>query len=223
MARPKPGRRLMAYYRRLFSRYGSQNWWPGDGPFEVAAGAILVQNTAWRNAEKAILNLKNAGALTPKAIHSLPLARLSRLIRPSGTYRIKARRLKAFVQFLMREYDGSLAQMFRDRPPDVRKKLIELPGIGPETADSILLYAGSLPFFVIDVYTRRVFSRHGFIEAKADYDTLQQWIMGSVIRDAQHYNEFHALIVRVGKDFCGPKPDCRGCPLEPLLPDAVLV
>jgi endonuclease-3 related protein len=212
-----PARRLLSYYNRLFKRYGLQHWWPGNGPFEVIVGAILTQNTAWTNVEKAIQNLKAAGLLHPRGLLGVSTRRLARLIRPSGYFNIKAARLKAFIRFLFDEYGGMPERMFREDPTELRKKLLKVSGIGPETADSILLYAGGLPVFVVDAYTRRIFHRHGIADRDLDYHDLQAGIMGALPRDVELFNEFHALIVRVGKEHCGREPHCEGCPLKAFL------
>ena len=217
MVSSKQSRRLLTYYRQLFDHYGPQHWWPGDGPFEVIIGAILTQNTAWSNVERAIKNLKETHLLSPEALLKVPKRKLARLIRPSGYFNIKAERLKAFILFLFKEYEGRLRSMFQEDPTILRNKLLNVKGIGPETADSILLYAGGVPIFVIDAYTRRVFHRHGLVHRDLDYQDLQSWFMGGLPRNAQLYNEFHALIVKVGKEHCGREPHCERCPLEGLL------
>jgi endonuclease-3 related protein len=206
--------RFSSYYRRLLERYGPQRWWPAESPFEVVVGAILTQNTAWSNVAKAIRNLKRARLLAPGALHRVSLRRLAREIRPSGYFNVKARRLKAFVRFLFDHYNGSLRTLFREEPRKLRDRLLRVNGIGPETADAILLYAGGIPFFVVDAYTRRVFHRHRLMDGRRDYRALQAEFMEALPEDPQRYNEFHALIVRVGKEHCGPTPDCKGCPLE---------
>jgi endonuclease-3 related protein len=180
----------------------------------VIIGAILTQNTSWQNEERAIRNLKKARLLSPEALRRVPMRKLARLIRPSGYFNIKAARLKAFIRFLFKEYGGIIGEMFGEDPSLLRRRLLKVKGIGPETADSILLYAGGIPVFVIDAYTRRVFHRHGLADGKMDYHDLQAWFMKALPRDTKIYNEFHALIVRVGKEHCGRQPDCRDCPLE---------
>jgi endonuclease-3 related protein len=211
------GKPLIRYYRRLYRAYGPQGWWPGDGPFEVAVGAILTQNTAWKNVERAIANLKKARLLQPAALHRVPLFRLSRLIRPSGYFNAKARTLKRFAAFLVRNYGGSPKKMFREEPGRLRRNLLEINGIGPETADSILLYGGGIPYFVVDAYTRRIVFRHRLMDPKAGYHEIQERFQSELFDKKAIYNEFHALIVKVGKDHCSRKPHCRGCPLEPFL------
>ncbi|HEY5649423.1 MAG TPA: endonuclease III domain-containing protein [Nitrospiria bacterium] len=211
------GNTLNQFYEALFQAYGPQRWWPGETPFEVIVGAILTQNTAWSNVEKAIRNLRAASVLTPRKLHGVPLDRLAGLIRPSGYYNVKARRIRAFTDTLFDAFDGSLAKMFRGDAAELRDRLLAVKGIGPETADSILLYAGEKPFFVIDLYTRRVLARHGLADYKAPYEVLQGVFTDYLPVRATLFNEYHALIVRVGKEHCGPRPSCRGCPLEPFL------
>ena len=212
------GKALIAIFKALFTAYGPQHWWPGDTPFEVMAGAVLTQNTAWSNVEKAVANLKQDGLLSLSRLHNAPGRRLASLIRPSGYFNIKARRLKNLTTFVVSRYRGSLRRMFADDPQELRRKLLGVNGIGPETADSILLYAANMPYFVVDAYTRRIFSRHGFISGKADYHEVQQLFMNNLTADVRLYNEYHALIVRVGKECCGKsRPLCTGCPLEGFL------
>lgn len=201
-------------YRAMERALGPQGWWPGRTRFEVIIGAILTQNTAWINVARAIANLRRARVLAPKALASLPTARLARLIRPSGYYRTKARRVKRFVRFLRDRYRLELSRMFARRPSTLRRELLALPGIGPETADSILLYAGKDPRFVVDAYTRRILERHGLIRPDATYDAVQALFMGHLPPDAPLYNEYHALLVAIGKDFCRPVPRCEHCPLR---------
>lgn len=201
-------------YKMLFSYYGHRGWWPGDSPFEIAVGAILTQNTNWANVEKAISNLKQQGVLSARALHEMPLQDVASLIRPSGYYNIKAKRLKAFIGFLMAGYDGDMALMGKTATERLRVDLLAINGVGQETADSILLYALGRPVFVIDAYTKRVFSRHGIMDMRASYEEYQDLFHGSINADAAVYNEYHALIVSVGKDFCRPEPRCEGCPLN---------
>ncbi|MBI5875870.1 MAG: endonuclease III domain-containing protein, partial [Deltaproteobacteria bacterium] len=201
-------------YKKLFSAFGSQHWWPGDTPFEVIVGAILTQNTAWTNVEKAIRNLKKAKLLNPKRLHDLSQAELAQYIRPAGYFNIKAKRLKHFLNYLFDNYGGSLNRMFKKRTDALRRELLEVNGIGPETADSILLYAGNHPVFVVDAYTKRIFSRHGIILADVEYHDVQEIFIKNLPHDVKMFNEYHALIVRVGKDFCRTKkPLCGRCPL----------
>jgi endonuclease-3 related protein len=212
-------KKLSAIYRTLYRTYGPQHWWPGDTPFEVMVGAVLTQNTAWANVEKAIVNLRRERLLEPERLFRVPLRKLVVLIRPSGFFNIKARRLKHLFEFITDHYSGSLVTMFADDPETLRKNLLKVNGIGPETADSILLYAGQKPFFVVDAYTKRVLSRHGIIAPDADYHAVQQLFMDNLPRDGRLFNEYHALIVRVGKEHCKKTgPRCNACPLKKFLP-----
>lgn len=208
--------RLLEIYELLLTHFGPQQWWPGEDPFEVIVGAILAQNTSWRNVEKAIVNLKEAGVLSPEGIAAHDSRRLAELIRPSGTYRVKADRLLQFVAFLEVHYGCSLQAMFRMSLPRIRAELLSVKGIGPETADSILLYAGGYPIFVVDAYTKRIFSRHGFIREGCTYQELQALFMEALPRDVSLFNEYHALIVHLGKSWCRARPICEGCVLKPL-------
>ncbi len=206
--------RLTHIYKKLYSAFGPQHWWPGETPFEVAVGAILTQNTNWGNVEKAITNLKNERKLNAAALHSLPVGRLASMIRPAGYFNIKATRLKHFMDFLVREYGGSMAKMKKEEVDVIRKKLLAVNGIGPETADSIILYALEKPVFVIDAYTKRVLSRHNILDHDSSYDKFQQLFHRNLGKDVQLFNEYHALIVRVAKEHCKTKPICAGCPIE---------
>jgi endonuclease III related protein len=237
---------ILEYYRALLARFGPQNWWPAQSRFEVIVGAYLTQNTNWTNVEKAMSNLRRARALGLSAMRALPPATLEALIRPSGYFRQKAKNLKGFIAFLDKEYRGSLDRMFAQPTEKLRAELLELNGVGPETADSILLYAGNHPVFVVDAYTRRIFERHGLIGAKTTYEEIRRLVeqmvasaepgslflatgaaprhpasrMSRAARSglAQHYNELHALIVRIGNNFCRATPNCEGCPLKIFLP-----
>ncbi|HLA84035.1 MAG TPA: endonuclease III domain-containing protein [Thermoguttaceae bacterium] len=214
---------LQEVYRRLFDAYGPQHWWPGQSPFEVVVGAVLVQNTNWKNVEQAIANLRDADLLSPRALFDTPVEELAELIRPAGYYRIKARRLSNLVRMIVEEYDGDLDAMFAAGAATLREKLLEVNGVGPETADSILLYAGNLPVFVIDGYTYRVMTRHGWIEPEIDYHGLQEHFETHLPQDVVLYNEFHALLVRVGHLHCRKTPKCDGCPLAEMLPEGGIV
>jgi endonuclease-3 related protein len=206
--------KLLDIYRILFDHYGPREWWPAETPFEVVVGAILTQNTAWRNVEKAITNLKQCGPLTPEALCRLPEETLSEAIRPSGYYRQKGKRLRNFLGMLSDRFECRLDALF-DLPTEaLREELLVLSGIGPETADSILLYAAGRPVFVIDTYTIRILSRHELLPEETSYVEAQQWVTDNLPEDVQLFNEFHALLVNVGKDFCRPRPKCSGCPLE---------
>jgi endonuclease-3 related protein len=201
-------------YKRLFSHFGPQHWWPGDTPFEVAVGAILTQNTNWSNVEKAIGNLKKERSLSHSKLHRMPLAKLASLIRPAGYFNIKARRLKNFLNFYFIDYGGRMDKMKKEDAEVIRKKLLTVNGIGPETADSIALYALQKPFFVIDAYTKRVLSRHNIMADDASYEEFQGLFHSMLKRDVKLYNEYHALFVKVGKEYCGTTPACGGCPLK---------
>jgi len=210
---------LQEVYDRLLAAFGPQHWWPGESPFEVMVGAVLVQNTAWKNVEKAINTLKDEDLLEPHALYRVPVEELEEWIRPAGYYRIKARRLRNLLHFLITRYHGSLEAMFRNDVSTLREELLSVNGIGPETADSILLYAGGLPTFVIDTYTHRVLARHGWIGFDADYYELQDHFDSALPKDAALYNEYHALLVRLGHTHCRKRPKCDGCPLIELLPE----
>ncbi len=205
---------LARIYHILLQRLGPQHWWPGETPFEVLVGAILTQNTAWVNVARAIQNLKNAGNLEPESLHKLNLSELSRLIRPSGYYNIKAKRLKEFMDHLFLNHKGKLEKMFDQELHVLREELLGIKGIGPETADSIILYAANKPIFVVDAYTKRIFSRHGFFPEGWRYNEIQSLFMGSLPKDVDVYNEYHALIVRLAKVHCKKRPICHQCPLE---------
>jgi endonuclease-3 related protein len=195
------------------------NWWPAKTPFEVIVGAILTQSTSWGNVELAIENLRTERMLTPSAILKVRTSKLAALVRPSGYFRQKAKKLKAFAQFLKREYDGSLKRMFHTPTFVLREKLLLVHGIGPETADSILLYAGNHPVFVVDAYTHRIFSRHGITGERPEYETVRARFEGELPRSVQLWNEFHALIVNTGKNWCRKSvARCAECPLRSLLP-----
>jgi len=237
------------YYTALLARYGPQNWWPARSRFEVIVGAYLTQNTNWSNVEKALFNLRRARRLSVSAMRQIQLDELEALVRPSGYFRQKARNLKTLIAFLDQRYAGSLTRMFAVPTTKLRAELLELKGVGRETADSILLYAGNHPVFVVDAYTRRVLLRHGIIEEKTGYEEIramiEQAISNSeaeslVVKNAasnprhpvsrisssartvlsQHYNELHALIVRVGNHYCRAKAICEGCPLQSFLKNA---
>lgn len=237
---------LLNYYRALLARWGPQNWWPAQSRLEVIVGAYLTQNTSWSNVEKAMANLRRARALSIAGLRKVPIATLEQLVRPSGYFRQKARKLKTFISFLDANYSGSLDRMFAEPTEKLRAELLSLNGVGPETADSILLYAGNHPVFVVDAYTRRIFERHGIISPKTRYDDVRLLVetaLNSATREqlaineagtdprhpvsrmsrssrselAQHYNELHALVVRAGNLYCRSTAKCEGCPLENFL------
>lgn len=203
---------LLEVYRRLLSAYGPQGWWPGESAFEVAVGAILTQATNWRNAAKAIANLKAAGVLSPEGLWRMSAAEIAELIRPAGYFNQKAKRLRAFLE-LVREH-GGLEGLFSLPTETLRERLLAVPGIGPETADSIVLYAAEKPSFVIDAYTRRILSRLGLIRGHEGYADLKRMFEENIPRDLELYKEYHALLVRHGKVHCRARPRCGGCPLE---------
>lgn len=206
-------------YARMLTAFGPQHWWPGESPFEIMVGAVLVQNTAWRNVERAIENLRDASVMNPRALYNLPIAELAELIRPAGYYQVKAKRLRNLLEFVVEEYGGSLDAMFRISLPTLREQLLAIHGIGPETADAILLYAGGLPTFVVDTYAHRILARHGWIGYDAGYDEIKDYFESRLPRDAALFNEYHALLLRVGKENCKRSvPKCETCPLVELLP-----
>jgi len=209
---------LHAYYDALFAAHGPQHWWPGKTRFEVIVGAILTQNTSWTNVERAINALRKEKLLTVAAMERVSLRRLARLIRSSGYFRQKARKLKEFVRFLRSQHHGSLAKMFQTPTAVLREQLLAVHGIGPETADSILLYAGDHPVFVVDAYTRRILQRHGLARGKESYEDIRKLFEKNLPANRQLFNEYHALIVRAGKHFCRSEaPLCSTCALRPHL------
>lgn len=210
---------LTAYYSSLFSAFGPQGWWPGRTRFEIITGAILTQNTAWTNVEKAIRNLREKRVLSPERMRELPHDELANLIRPAGYFNIKAKRLRSFLDHLHSAHKGSLGRLFKQDSGKLRAELLSINGIGPETADSIILYAGGLPEFVVDAYTKRILERHGLIDGGAGYEEVKALFMENLPPDARLFNEYHALIVMTGKDFCRPRePRCGSCPLSKHLP-----
>jgi endonuclease-3 related protein len=204
---------MMKMFDLLLNHYGPRNWWPADTVLEMMVGAVLTQNTNWKNVEKAIANLKKKGLLSLDALCSLSTAELAQEIRQAGYYNIKAKRLKNLLGFIVNHYHGSLDTLLADNTQMLRKGLLSVNGIGRETADSILLYGANRPVFVIDAYTHRILNRHGMAEEQATYHDLQELFMDNLPDDSSLFNEFHALIVEVGKDFCRKKPLCEGCPL----------
>ncbi len=205
---------LMKLYDRLYGFFGPQHWWPGDSPLEIMIGAVLTQNTNWQNVEKAISNLKEARLMDLESLYNVPAQSLAEYIRPAGYYNIKSVRLKHLIVFVKENY-GSIEKMFEEETEILREKLLAVKGLGPETVDSILLYAGNKPIFVVDAYTKRIFSRHNLCFEDVDYHELQSEIMASLPKDLDLYNEFHALIVRLGKDYCKKRnPLCEKCPIN---------
>jgi len=207
---------LTEIYQLLYDAFGPQHWWPGDTQFEIIAGAILTQNTNWSNVEKAIANLKSADLLSPEKLYHIDTSQLAELIRPAGYYNIKAKRLKNLINWLFENYDGKLSNLEGLDTEQLRAELLSVKGVGRETADSILLYALDRPVFVVDAYTARVAFRHGLIEPDADYEQLRELFQSNLPQDTNLFNEYHALLVRLGKKFCRPKAQCHACPLEKL-------
>ncbi|KYH30511.1 ultraviolet N-glycosylase/AP lyase [Moorella mulderi DSM 14980] len=211
--------RLIAIYNRLYNYFGPRHWWPADTSFEVIVGAILTQNVAWKNVEQAIANLKAAGLLDPEAMYRATTAELEPHIRPAGYFRTKAKKLKAFVEHLWKRYNGSLTAMFSRPLAELRPEILAIYGIGPETADAILCYAGNYPIMVMDAYTRRVFSRLGFFDEKITYQGMQEFFMANLPQDQYLYNEYHALIDGLANQLCRKnRPDCSKCPLGDICP-----
>lgn len=209
-----PPNPLQTIYDRLLQSLGPQNWWPARTRDEIIIGAILAQNTAWANVERAIENLRQANALTLPAIHRLPTDDLAQLIRPAGTFRIKAQRLKKLTAWLAQHFDSQPDALFALGLKQARQSLLTVNGIGPETADAILLYAGQLPTFVVDAYTQRILRRHHLIPPTADYHHTKTLFESAIPPDVTTYNQYHALIVQLGKHHCRPKAKCQNCPLE---------
>jgi endonuclease-3 related protein len=205
-------------YDRLLTALGPQQWWPGESPFEVMVGAVLVQNTSWKNVERAIGNLREAGLLEPQALFALPTAELEQLIQPAGYFRVKAKRLRNLLRYVVERYDGSLDAMREVDAVQLRAELLAVNGIGPETADSILLYALDKPVMVVDAYTHRIWARHGWVDYDVDYHMLQEEVTAALPDEAPLFNELHALIVNVGHHWCKRVPKCEECPLRELLP-----
>jgi len=205
---------LLAIFDTLFQAFGPQHWWPAETPFEVIVGAILTQNTAWKNVEKAITAMRERGLLDSGSLLQVPDAELASLIRASGYYNQKARKLKHFCEYLFTNWDGDLHGFLEQDMDDLRSQLLELRGIGPETADSIVLYAAAKPSFVVDTYTYRIFSHHGWVPEELSYQELRAFFMDSLEPDVGLFKEYHALLVRCGHLYCRRRPYCSGCPLE---------
>lgn len=219
----EPATNIREIYRTLARAYGPLHWWPAKTRFEVIVGAFLTQNTSWKNVELALGNLRQNGILNIRGIRETPIEDLEAMIRSSGYFRQKSARLKGFVEYLDREYRGSLRRIFSQPVATLRQELLDLKGVGPETADAILLYAGKLPVFVVDAYTKRLLERHGISPAGAKYEEIREQVeaafgsKGPPEHLAEHFNEFHALLVEVGKRHCGATARCEGCPLQHLL------
>ena len=203
-----------AIYQQLYRVLGPQKWWPADSPFEVIIGAILTQNTSWKNVERAIATLKKKKVLDPLKIYAMEEMLLAGAIKSSGFFNLKAKRIKHFMNFFFEHYGGSIEKMFSEDGSRLREKLLQINGLGPETVDSILLYAGEKPFFVVDAYTKRILLRHGLISGTAGYQDIQALFMDNVKKDVHIFNEYHALLVYVGKHFCRRRARCEACPLK---------
>jgi endonuclease-3 related protein len=213
---------LTLVFERLYDHFGPQSWWPGETQLEVMAGAVLTQNTSWSNVQRAIARLHQAQAMSVECLHRMPVEELAELIRSAGYYRLKAVRLKNLMRFVWDRYGGALDTMFATDLEILRPQLLSVNGIGPETADAILLYAGRMPTFVVDAYTARIGKRHGWLPPEADYHQIKEYFEFELPRDEQLFNEYHALLVRVGKEHCFKRnPDCKSCPLRVWLPDGV--
>lgn len=208
------GQRLMEMFNLMLDHFGPQNWWPAETELEVMIGAVLTQNTNWKNVERAIENLQRRNLLSLDGLRSIAVTGLAQEIRPAGYYNIKAKRLKNLIDFIADQYNSDLSLFLKDGTQILREGLLSVKGIGPETADSILLYAVRRPVFVIDAYTHRILSRHGMIEEQTDYHELQELFMDHLSEDSAFFGEFHALIVRTGKEYCRRRPLCDRCPLE---------
>jgi len=209
------GRLLLEAYRLMLAHFGHRSWWPGDTPFEIMVGAILTQNTNWGNVEKAIANLKRDGLLSARKMYALHPMKLAQLIRPAGYFRVKTKRLRSFLKYFVERYDGSTKKMITDDLMRLRSELLEVSGIGPETADSILLYALHKPTFVVDAYTKRILMRHNLCSEDATYYEIQDLFMDNLKHDVPMFNDYHAQLVQVGKTYCKPNnPRCDQCPLN---------
>jgi endonuclease-3 related protein len=208
------GETLMTIYDLLFTAYGPQNWWPAESQFEMMIGAILTQNTSWKNVEKAIQNLKKRDLLSVEALSDIPAPTLAEYIRPAGYFNIKTKRLKNLIALIHEKYDGDLNELFSGDTENIRTELLSVRGVGLETADSMILYGAGRALFVVDTYTHRILSRHNLIGEEAGYYDLQTLFMDNLPHEVELFKEFHALIVKTGKDYCRKKPLCPDCPLE---------
>ena len=209
---------LKNYYNKLLKYFGNHHWCPGETPFEVMVGAVLTQNTNWQNVARAIDNLKNFNLLDPYKIHELDHDTLAMAIKPAGYFNVKAKRLKNFVGWFVENYHGEIRKLKQRDPSALREELLSISGIGKETCDSILLYALNIPTFVVDAYTYRVFSRHQLVPEETSYDEMKEFFESNLSKNKNLFNEYHALIVAVGKEFCRTKPKCEMCPLKCYLP-----
>ncbi len=210
----KTGRLLMEFYQAMLQASGPQHWWPGQNALEIVIGAVLTQNTNWANVERAIKNLRKADLIDVAGLDRIAAEGLGELIRPAGYFRVKTKRLKNLMGFIMDRYQGDLEAMFDQPIGSLRRELLSINGVGPETADDIILYAAGKPTFVVDTYTYRVLLRHGLIDSDADYQQIKELFEQNLPEDVQLFNEYHALLVVVGKNHCRPKPRCQACPLE---------
>ncbi len=209
---------LLNYYNAMFERLGPSYWWPGETALEICIGAILTQNTNWKNVERAIWNLKTNNLLDAEKLFFLQEKKLAELIRPAGYFRIKTQRIKNFLKFLFDEVSFDVERLKELELDELRKKLLSVKGIGPETADSIILYALDMPSFVVDAYTARIFQRHGLVSDDITYEGLRSFFMNNLPVNVELYKEYHALVVRVGKNWCGKKiTKCENCPLSSFL------
>jgi len=206
--------RLIKIYKTLLENYGEQSWWPSDSKLECAIGAILTQNTSWNNVEKAIINIKSVMNITIENLSVISTNELSLLIRPSGFYKQKAKRIKRLIEFINNQYEGKIENMEHENLKSLRKGLLSINGIGPETADCILLYVVNKPIFVIDKYTYRLLYRHGFIIRETSYSEMQNLFMENLENRSDLFGEFHALIVEVGKNHCKKRAICEDCPIN---------
>jgi endonuclease-3 related protein len=213
-ALPAEKQKLLEMFHRMLNHFGPQDWWPADTELEVMVGAVLTQNTNWDNVEKAIANLKSKEMLNIRTLQYLSVPELAQEIRPAGYFNIKAKRLKNLIDFIVDKYDGDIQELLDEETEKLRRRLLSVNGIGPETADSILLYAASRPVFVIDAYTHRILIRHGMFAEEGTYYDLQQFFMDHLPEDKTLFGEFHALIVQTGKVYCRKKPKCDPCPLK---------
>ncbi len=219
---PATTRRVRSVYDRLLAHFGPRRWWPAESPFEVCVGAVLTQNTAWSNVEKAIANLKTAGALSPAKLMALDDTELASLIKPSGYFNLKTRRLKALVRFLVEQGGSNFSAFAEETDATFREKLLAVYGVGPETADSILLYAFDRPLFVCDAYTRRIAGRLGLCPPESDYRHLQAFFTTHLPLDVALFNDYHAQLVALGATYCKPRPRCESCPLDDMCPKSGL-
>ncbi|UCH12461.1 MAG: endonuclease III domain-containing protein [Candidatus Omnitrophota bacterium] len=210
----KTSKRLSKIYNILYKIHGPRNWWPADSPFEVIVGAVLTQNTSWENVKKAIANLKRKRKLSPRQFYKIKISELSSLIKSCGYHNIKAKRLKSFIDYLFKNYKGSLSKFFSNSTANIRKQLLAINGIGPETADSILLYAAGKAVFVVDAYTKRILERQGLIKPNTAYEQIQQLFENNLPKSSKLFNEYHALIVEHAKWVCKKKPICSECALR---------